>query len=96
MKHYEDVWLEAEKISSETKSLANAICDVKSHSNDIEKHHERAQCEDGDEDDVMQIAAYVGGLLFDLARICKEYNINSWAELQKATNNIKIDLYNED
>tara|TARA_Y100000310_G_C20388999_1_gene671861 strand:+ start:433 stop:726 length:294 start_codon:yes stop_codon:yes gene_type:complete len=96
MKHFEDVWNEAERISSETKSVENAVGGVINHSNDLRKHYERAKSEDGDEDDVKQMAAYVGALLFDLTRVCKEFNINSWTELEKAVNDAKIDLYDEE
>lgn len=92
MKHYEDVWLEAEEVSSESISISNAIYNIRDHSNDLLKHYDRAVSEDGDEGDVKQMAAYLGGLLFNLARICKEFDINSWTQLEREVRNSKIDL----
>jgi len=92
-KHFENVWVEAEKVSTDT--AYNAAQDVRQHAQDIIKHLERFESEDGDEDDVKQVAGYVGPLLFSLATLCKHLNINSWAELERTTNNAKIDLYDE-
>jgi len=90
VKHFEDVWLEAEEVS--VNSADCAAQDVRQHAQDIIKHLKRFESEDGDEDDAKAVAGYVGSLLFSLATLCKHLNINSWAELAKATNNAKIDL----
>jgi len=97
MKHFEDVWLEAEEIASQAGPVS--VCSIEGieeYAGDLLKHYERAISEDGDEDDISQMAAYVGGILFKLAHVCKEFNINSWAQLERAVNNAKIDLNDEE
>lgn len=97
MKHFEDVWVEAEKISSELYTeehdTNNAACEVEENARQLQSYVEAALEEDPNIENMNEL---VGDILFHLARVCKEFNINSWAALEKATNNAKIDLYNED
>ncbi|TRO55588.1 hypothetical protein E2P64_06820 [Candidatus Bathyarchaeota archaeon] len=93
MKHFEDVWVEAERISSE---LYNEEDDANNSAYVIEENARQLQYQVEEAPNVEIMTELVGELLFRLTRVCKEFNINSWTALEKATNDAKIDLYDED
>ena len=95
MKHFEDVWLEAEKVSVELISSGHevfeAACEIEGSASELAEE----LALDDEEFDVEKMTNLISEMLFKLARICKEYNINSWEVLEDATNNAKIDLYDK-
>lgn len=97
MKHFENVWVEAERISSELYNegddVNNSACEIEENARQLQYQVEEALEE---EPNVEIMTELVGELLFHLTRVCKEFNINSWTALERATNDAKIDLYDED
>src|SRR3989304_5215306 len=91
-KHYEDVWLEAEKVSAELIK-SDEMLEV---AHDIESCASELAEELSLDNDAEKITILVGEILFKTSRICKEYNINSWEVIEDSINNAKIDLYEDD
>ena len=89
MKHFEDVWKEAEEVSSKVykKDMGCVSKNI-----EIEAQQIVHSIKEGKTDMVQDS---VGEILFYLACLCDEYKINSWKELQSFTNDAKIDLYDE-
>jgi len=92
-KHYEDVWIEAEKVSSEL--FEQNDCSLVA--NKLYEDTKLLTSMMGDDADDTQpnaeaMAELMGEMLFNMAHICKKYDINSWTALESAMNGFKIDL----
>lgn len=87
MKHFEDVWNEAEKVSTQrfeseydqNSAAPQLECIVSNIAKEMEE-------------DEPNIAPYVGEALVYLAFLCNKMNINSWKEMEAAVNDMKIEL----
>jgi hypothetical protein len=103
VKHFEDVWLEAEVIASawdlkqrdlynravnEVETLTGEILSVIQPSSDFET----VNISDAGK---KKFARNIGSLLFILSNISGTFDVNVWTALEEATNDAKIDLYDE-
>lgn len=86
MKHFEDVWEEAEAISAERDLHRSADEMVESC---------KALSEEVGDGDPERMKPLVGETLFHMTRICQEFGINSWTALEAFINDAKIELYSK-
>ena len=84
--HFEDIWNEAESLT-ERKSLVENINDIKENFRNIEF----TGLSDGKDDP--EISHQYGEILFNLAAIAKDLNINVAAALKLIIDEKKIDNY---
>jgi len=97
VKHYEDIWCEAERIFSELYSNKYNVNDaIKEIIDNTQKLQSSIVTENKLDNELNIMTDMVGEILFNLAIICKKFDINSWTALERTINNVKIDLYDDD
>lgn len=88
MRHYENVWEEAEKVAGKYFSELSEKADIDPDTF-VCTRIKNAMTQEPD-------TQMFGKLLFALCYLSKKYNINTWEALEQATTNHKIDILEDE
>lgn len=91
MKHFEEIWEDAEKVA---KEYGNEYSDFGSYKHiDCVLKDFATDMDSTDRDGKQRL---LGGLLMVMAHISDKHGLNSWTALQEGMNQLKIDLLDPD
>ena len=88
MKHFEDVWVEAERVAVELEKSGGSVYS----SADAMLEYCKSLSEGVGDGDAEEMVKDLGMMLFYTAHICQEFGLNSWTALNNAMNDFKVKL----
>jgi hypothetical protein len=91
MKHFEELWEEAEQLQKDSMTLDSRLDSIRNLIEGWQKEHGYGQLTSIELENLQDL---IGIILFELAGLSKDMKINVAAILNKRIEEEKIDLYN--